>query len=218
MKRQTAIILTILTLSLTAQAQTPLSTSSDTAHYTIGAYVAKWMQKNGMAVSNFEMFKAGIADVQNGKPLAIADSTIGQRVAGYQTSIQLAQNIQMEQELFANLRGKQGVGALPSGVHYIVIKKGEGKRPAASDTITFQAVGVFPDGTVFENTIEKEQAITNITANLIPGLRDAVQLMPEGSTWRIFVPAAQGYGTKGVPNLIPPNMALVFEITLEEIR
>ena len=110
------------------------------------------------------------------------------------------------------------MGALPSGVHYIVIKAGTGTRPAASDTVVMNVIGVFPDGTLFENTAEKEKPIQNVVSNLIPGLSEAVQIMPEGSVWRIFVPSALAYGTAGLPNVIPPNTALVFEITLEEVK
>ncbi len=53
---------------------------------------------------------------------------------------------------------------------------------------------------------------------MIPGLKEAMQLMPEGSKWRIFVPSALAYGPAGLPNIIPPNTALVFDITLEEVK
>ena len=207
----------LFSISLSAQEATNLETSSDTAHYTLGAFVGKWMVNNGFSISDFAMFQTGMTDVQTGKELAIPDSAINSTVAAYQLSIQNERSRQMEQQLFAELKGKPGVGALPSGVHYIVIKAGTGNRPAASDSIVFDAIGVFPDGNLFENTIEKGQPIRNITSNLIPGLSEAVQIMPEGSTWRVFVPSAMAYGPQGVPNLIPPNTALVFEITLNEV-
>lgn len=219
MKNKITTIITIcLTLSLSAQAQTTLETSSDTAHYTLGAFVAKWMQNNGMAISDFEMFKNGITDVQEGKGLAIADSTINQRVAGYQTSIQSARNRQLEAQLFADLKGKSGVGVLPNGVNYIVMQEGQGELPRTSDSIVIDAVGVFPDGKLFESTIQKGEPIRTTMADLIPGLKSALQFMREGSKWRIFVPSALGYGPAGLQNVIPPNMALVFEITLKEVK
>jgi FKBP-type peptidyl-prolyl cis-trans isomerase len=124
----------------------------------------------------------------------------------------------MEDQLFASLKGKPGVGALPDGVHYIVVKMGTGIRPAAKDTVVINAIGIFPDGTVFEDTYRKKKAITTLTINLIPGLNEAIQLMPEGSTWRIFIPSVLGYGPAGLPNVIPPNTALVFDINLMEVR
>ncbi|MEX2427365.1 MAG: FKBP-type peptidyl-prolyl cis-trans isomerase [Bacteroidales bacterium] len=219
MKKQiTTFLAIILTITLSAQETTNLETSSDTAHYTLGAFVGKWMVNNGFSISDFEMFKMGMTDVQTGKELAIPDSAINSTVASYQLSIQSERSRQMETQLFADLRGKEGVGALPSGVHYIVIKAGTGARPTASDTVVMNVIGVFPDGTLFENSAEKEKPVQNVVSNLIPGLSEAVQIMPEGSKWRIFVPSALAYGTAGLPNVIPPNTALVFEITLEEVK
>ena len=124
---------------------------------------------------------------------------------------------QMEEQLFAALKGKPGIGALPNGVHYLVLEEGSGIRPTANDSIVFSAVGVFPDGTLFEDTRKKGQPIKNITSGLIPGLNTAIQLMHEGSKWRIFIPSALAYGSTGLQNLIPSNMALIFDITLEEV-
>jgi FKBP-type peptidyl-prolyl cis-trans isomerase len=124
----------------------------------------------------------------------------------------------MEEQLFAALKGKPGVGALPDGVHYIVIKAGTGVRPTAKDSIVINAIGIFPDGKVFENTVEKKKPITTLTGTLIPGLNETLQLMPEGSVWRIFVPSALAYGPAGLQNVIPSNSALVFDITLMEVK
>jgi FKBP-type peptidyl-prolyl cis-trans isomerase len=132
--------------------------------------------------------------------------------------MQNARSQAMEQQLFAALKGKAGVGALPNGVQYIVIKAATGIRPLPADTVVINAIGVFPDGTVFEDTFQKKKAITALTSNLIPGLNEAIQLMPEGSAWRIFIPSVLAYGPAGLPNVIPPNMALVFDITLMEVK
>ncbi len=107
---------------------------------------------------------------------------------------------------------------MPNGVNYIVVKAAQGIRPTAADTVVINAIGVFPDGTVFEDTFQKKQPITTATNKLIPGLSEAIQLMPVGSVWRIFVPSVLGYGPAGIPNRIPPNTALVFDITLMEVK
>ena len=219
----TTILILILFTTLSAQQaeqkqQIKLNSKADTLNYSLGVFVGNWMVNNGFTISNLQVFNQGMADLMTNKPRVITDSTIVPIITEYQLSIQNERSKQMEEELFNDLRGKKGVGALPSGVHYIVMKNGEGPRPSANDTITFNTVGVFPDGTVFENTIEKEQPLTNVVANLIPGLNEAVQLMPEGATWRNFIPSAMGYGPAGVANLIPPNMALVFEITLLDVK
>jgi FKBP-type peptidyl-prolyl cis-trans isomerase len=218
MKVQFTFLLLFLLSTISAQPSARLSSPSDTLQYSLGVFVGQWMVNNGFSISDFEMFKKGMTDVQTGKELAIPDSAINSTVASYQLSIQSERSRQMEEQLFADLKEKTGVGALPSGVHYIVIKAGTGARPVASDTVVMNVIGVFPDGTVFENTAEKEEPVKNVVSNLIPGLSEAVQIMPEGSVWRIFVPSALAYGTAGLPNVIPPNTALVFEITLEEVK
>ena len=217
------------TISIFAQQQTAkpavatqpvakLSSAADTLQYTLGAFIGQWMVKNSFAISNQALFNKGMDDVLKNRPRSVTDSTIAQIVAAYQLSTQNARSRQMEEQLFAALKGKPGVGALPDGVHYIVIKAGTGVRPAAADSVVINAIGIFPDGTVFEDTFQKKQTITTLTSNLIPGLNEAIQLMPEGSVWRVFIPSVLAYGSAGLANVIPPNMALVFDVTLMEVK
>lgn len=195
-----------------------LTSQTDTLQYAIGAFIGEWMVKNSFQVNNANLFLLGMDDALKNKELAIADSSIAPIVAAYQLSAQNERSRLLEEQLFASLKGKAGIGVLPSGVNYIVVKTGTGNRPNASDTIVFNAKGIFPDGTVFEDTYKKGEAITNVLSNLIPGLNEAIQLMPVGSVWRIFIPSALAYGSTGLQNVIPPNTALVFDITLMEIK
>jgi len=195
-----------------------LNSSFDTLQYSLGAFIGQWLINNGFTVNNHELFNRGMEDILLNKPRAINDSAIVPIIAAYQLSTRNERNRQMEEQLFSNLKGKPGVGVLPNGVHYIVIKAGTGIRPMAHDTIEINAIGVFPDGTVFENTYQTKQVITTVPGSMIPGLNEAVQLMPEGSTWRIFIPSALAYGVAGLENMIPGNMALVYDINLEKVK
>jgi FKBP-type peptidyl-prolyl cis-trans isomerase len=219
----------LFTISISAQQQlakttgvppavVKLNSPADTLQYSLGAFIGQWMVKNGFTVANPVLFKRGMDDVLQNKKLAVTDSTIVPIVSAYQLSTQNARSRQMEEQLFAALKGKPGVGALPDGVHYIVVKMGTGIRPTAADSVVFNAIGIFPDGTVFEDTFQKKQTITTLTGNLIPGLNETIQLMPEGSVWRIFIPSVLAYGSTGLSNLIPPNTALVFDITLMAVK
>jgi len=219
----------LITISLAAQqpaakpatqsaAPAKLTSAADTLQYTLGAFFGQWMVKNGFTVTNQTLFKRGMDDVLQKKPLALADTIISPLIASYQQLIQNTRSRQLEDQLFAALKGKPGVGVLPNGVHYIVVKASQGVRPTPADSVVINAIGVFPDGTVFEDTFQKKKPITTLTSQLIPGLSEAVQLMPVGSVWRIFVPAALGYGPAGLQNVIPPNTALVFDITLMEVK
>jgi FKBP-type peptidyl-prolyl cis-trans isomerase len=222
-----AVLLITVSTSAQPQAQKPVSeqntlikltSPADTLQYTLGAFIGQWLVKNGFAINNPALFKKGMDDVMQKKPLLITDSTIVRRIATYQLSMQNERNRQLEEQLFAALKGKPGVGALPDGVHYIVVKAGTGIRPTAKDSIVINAIGLFLDGTVFEDTFQKKKTITTLTSALIPGLNETIQLMPQGSVWRIFVPSALAYGPAGLSNVIPPNTALVFDITLMEVR
>lgn len=219
----------LFTISISAQQQlakstnvpqtlVKLSSPADTLQYTLGAFIGQWMVKNSFTVTNPVLFKRGMDDVLQNKKLAVTDSTIVPIVSAYQLSTQNARSRQMEEQLFAALKGKPGVGALPDGVHYIVIKMGTGVRPTAADSIVINAIGIFPDGTVFEDTFQKKKAITTLTGNLIPGLNETIQLMPEGSVWRVFIPSVLAYGSAGLANVIPSNTALVFDITFMEVK
>jgi FKBP-type peptidyl-prolyl cis-trans isomerase len=195
-----------------------LLTRADTIQYSLGAYIGQWFVKNGFNISNKALFQRGMDDALQSKKLAVNDTVIAPIVASYQISLQNARSKALEEQLFTSLKGRPGVGVLPDGVNYIVVKSGTGLRPAAKDTVVINAIGIFPDGTVFEDTYQKKQAITTLTSNLIPGLSEAVQLMPEGSTWRIFIPSVLAYGPAGLPNRIPPNMALVFDGNLVQVK
>jgi FKBP-type peptidyl-prolyl cis-trans isomerase len=220
----------LITISLSAQQQQPqkpisvqntlikLTSPADTLQYTLGAFIGQWLTKNGFTITNPVLFKRGMDDVLQNKPLSITDSTIVKRISTYQLTMQNERNRQLEEQLFAALKGKPGVGALPDGVHYIVVKMGTGARPTPKDSIVINAIGIFPDGTVFEDTFQKKKSITTVTSSLIPGLNESIQLMPEGSVWRIFIPSALAYGPAGLANVIPANTALVFDITLVEVK
>jgi FKBP-type peptidyl-prolyl cis-trans isomerase len=219
----------LITISISAQQQTQkpvsvpqtlikLSSPADTLQYTLGAFIGQWLSNNGFAISNPVLFKRGMDDVLQKKPLSVTDSTIVRRIAAYQLSMQNERSRQMEEQLFSTLKGKPGVGVLPDGVNYIVIKMGTGIRPTIKDSVMINAIGIFPDGTVFEDTFQKKKAITALTGALIPGLNETIQLMPEGSVWRIFIPSALAYGPAGLANIIPPNTALVFDVTLMEVK
>lgn len=212
------ILVLFISSCLYAQEKIELQNVTDSLDYSLGVFVGNWIAQEGLTINKLNLFNQGIIDLMKENQLAVNDSTIMPFIASYQLSIKNERNRQMEAKLFSNLKGKNGVGVLPNGVHYIIIKKGDGIRPEATDSILYHIVGLFPDGTIFENTSEQQRPITNSVSNLIPGLSEAVQMMREGAVWRIFIPSILAYGSAGFRTLIPPNMALVYEISLEEVK
>jgi FKBP-type peptidyl-prolyl cis-trans isomerase len=191
-----------------------LTTPNDSLQYTLGAYLGQWVTNNGFAVTNADLFIKGMNDVLTNKTLMIPAATVAAKLDSYQKRLISAKSSQQERLLFENIRGKAGVGAMPNGVSYIIMKAGNGVRPRLTDSISIHVKGLLPDGKLFEDTYAKKTPLRGTPATYIPGLKEALQIMPAGSTWRIFVPSALGYAEKGVPGVVPAYSALIFEVEL----
>ena len=105
----------LLTISLSAQPPARLSSPSDTLQYSLGVFVGQWMVNNGFEVEDKELFNRGMDDLMMKRPLAVTDSTIVPIITSYQLSIQSERSRQMEEQLFADLKGKRGWEPCPVG-------------------------------------------------------------------------------------------------------
>jgi len=118
-------------------------------------------------------------------------------------------------QLAAN-RARPGVTSLSSGVQYRVLKSGNGKRPGAANSVLCRYKGTLADGTVFDASDDKAPALLKVTG-LVPGLEEAVQLMPAGSQWEVVVPPQLGYGARGREG-VGPNAVLTYVVELVGIQ
>lgn len=109
---------------------------------------------------------------------------------------------------------KKGVTTTKSGLQYEVIKEGTGPKPAATDRVNVHYHGTLIGGKVFDSSVERGQPITFGVQEVIKGWTEALQLMPVGSKWRIFIPSALAYGEQGAGSDIGPNEALIFDVEL----
>lgn len=194
-----------------------LKNSQDSVQYALGAFVGDYLGKAGFTNINAALFLSGMNDVLVGNKRKITDSLIYPYIVAYKIYNQSAQARALETQLFNELKNKTDLGRLPSGVQYKVIKPGKGPRPSETDSVVIHFKGTLPDGSVFENTYLKNTPVLTTPATLVPGLNEALQLMPVGATWEVFIPSALGFGAKGSNN-IPPNSALLVTIELMEIR
>jgi FKBP-type peptidyl-prolyl cis-trans isomerase len=199
-------------------AQLKLSTQADSAQYILGAYLGLYINAQGMTITNPDLFLKGMDDALARKELLVNADSINFFMSQYIGTSVMEKNIALEKELFTSLKSMEGVGSLPSGVYYMVAKNGTGRRPLANDSITINIKGYLPEGAVFEDTYTTNQPLTTTPMNLIPGMRDAIQIMPEGSSWRIFIPSSQAYGANGIQGLIPAYSALVFDVDLIKVK
>lgn len=124
-----------------------------------------------------------------------------------------------EQEKFLQENAsKEGVITLPSGLQYLVIKNGEGAKPGPNTMVTVHYDGSLINGKVFDSSYKRGAPATFGVHQVIKGWTEALQLMPVGSKWRLFIPAALGYGERGAGGSIPPNATLIFDVELISMR
>jgi len=122
------------------------------------------------------------------------------------------------EKFLAENKNKEGVITLPSGLQYKVITDGTGPKPTAEDTVVTHYTGTLLDGTEFDSSVSRGQPATFGVTRVIKGWTEALQLMPVGSKWQLFIPGDLAYGAAGMVPKIGPNAVLTFEIELLEIK
>ena len=138
-----------------------------------------------------------------------------------QAFLQGAQGLKNKQDgaaFLAENKTRDGVVALPSGLQYRILKAGEGSKPTAEDTVVCNYRGTLIDGTEFDNSAKRAQPATFTLDKIIKGWKEALQLMPVGSRWQLFVPADLAYGERAAGHGIGPNATLVFDLELLAIQ
>ncbi|NCI45782.1 FKBP-type peptidyl-prolyl cis-trans isomerase [Sediminibacterium soli] len=200
-----------------ASGQGVLKSKEDSAQYAAGVYIAQWILANGFQYFNPNTFMLGIEDRLR-KKTSISDSTAFAIIANYKEGVARDLSKKMETNLFTMLRDKQGLGKLPSGVQYLVRTKGAGPRPSEEDSILINFRGALADGTVFEDTYAKKISVATTPKALMPGMNEAVQMMPAGSVWELYIPSEMAYGEKGNGRNIPPNNAVIILVELVTVK
>jgi FKBP-type peptidyl-prolyl cis-trans isomerase FklB len=114
-------------------------------------------------------------------------------------------------------KAKAGVVTLPSGLQYKILKEGTGPKPTASDSVVCDYRGTLINGTEFDSSYKRGQPATFPVTGVIKGWTEALQLMPVGSKWQLFIPSDLAYGEPGRPG-IEPNSTLIFEVELHSIE
>jgi FKBP-type peptidyl-prolyl cis-trans isomerase FklB len=125
--------------------------------------------------------------------------------------------IDQNEAFLAKNKTKAGVTTTASGLQYEVIKMGTGPKPTAQNTVKVNYVGTLIDGTEFDSSIKRNQPATFPVSGVIPGWTEALQLMPVGSKFKLYLPASIAYGATGAGEVIKPFSTLIFEVDLLEI-
>lgn len=115
-------------------------------------------------------------------------------------------------------KSKSGVVTLEDGLQYKILSEGKGAKPTLNDIVTVNYEGRLVDGTVFDSSYKRGQPATFQVSGVIPGWTEALQMMPVGSTWELYIPAALAYGRDGMPPVIGPNETLIFKVNLISVK
>lgn len=126
-------------------------------------------------------------------------------------------NKQAGKEFLAENAKRSGVVVLPSGLQYEVLAEGKGRKPKATDKVQCHYHGTLIDGQVFDSSIQRGTPAVFGVNQVIPGWVEALQLMPEGSRWKLYIPSDLAYGEQGAGGSIPANATLIFEVELIKI-
>lgn len=218
MKRTTfgAFIFCLLLISNRASAQNE-ATKMDSTSYSLGVLMAQSLKDQGVSGLNWEQLTQGIADVLEDRELKVSVMDANSRVQEYFKGLQAKKFesiIQAGEQFLAENGQRPEVTTLESGLQYEILQKGDGPIPADTNRVTVHYTGKLLDGTVFDSSVERGQPATFGVTQVIKGWVEALQLMPTGSKWRLFIPYDLAYGERGAGQKIPPYSMLVFDVEL----
>ena len=192
----------------------------DKFSYAIGLGIGQNLLSMGAQGINVEDFAQAIADVLNRKETAISHNEAREIVNKYFMELEEkmnAENIEKGKAFLEENAKKEGIVTLPSGLQYEVITEGNGKKPSATDRVKCHYEGTLIDGTLFDSSIKRGQPAVFGVNQVIKGWVEALQLMSEGSKWRLYIPSELGYGAQQAGEMIPPHSTLIFDVELIEV-
>lgn len=202
-----------------------LETEADSAGYAIGILVGtnnKQQVENapGGADINLDAMVAAFSVASKGEEGAMTTEEADQVIrrffeAAGEREGQL--NLEEGNAFLEENKSREGVKTTASGLQYEVITEGDGPIPSADDRVRVHYHGTLIDGTVFDSSVERGEPAVFGVGQVIPGWTEALQLMPVGSKWKVYIPSDLGYGERGAGADIGPNTTLIFEVELLEI-
>lgn len=216
----TSLVAVALFCSLSSVAQTivPLKTSVDSLSYAIGVNVGENLKRQGVN-ANVEVFAQAIKDVLASKKLVISAEESNNFIQSYfekEFAKKANANKSAGVKFLAENKTKPGIVTTASGLQYQVLVAGTGEKPTSADRVKVHYQGSLLDGTVFDSSIKRGEPATFGVTQVISGWVEALQLMPVGSKWKLFIPSELAYGPQGPPS-IGPDQLLIFEVELLEI-
>lgn len=214
--------------SKTQAAPLVLKTDSQKISYAIGMGLGKNIKRDAIEVDPAILLR-GLKDAMSGNKLLLTDEEAKAAITALNTKVRAkeeekakvaALENKMKGDAFlAQNKTKPGVVTLPSGLQYKIISQGTGPRPTADDTIKCNYRGTLVDGAEFDSSYKRGEPIKIPVGQVIKGWTEAIELMPVGSKWELYIPSDLAYGERGAPGSpIAPNSTLIFEVELLSIE
>jgi FKBP-type peptidyl-prolyl cis-trans isomerase len=216
----------------TAAAPLVLKTPKDKASYALGMNVGKGLGANLKQQSveiNQAILLRGLRDALAGSKTLLTDEEMKAALTQLQTEVRARQMEKLKlaadagkkegAEFLEANKAKEGVVTLPDGLQYKILTEGTGPKPTVTDSVTCNYRGTLLNGTEFDSSYKHGQPATFQIDRVIKGWTEALQLMPVGSKWQLFVPSDLGYGDPGEPRAgIGPGATLIFEVELLSVQ
>jgi FKBP-type peptidyl-prolyl cis-trans isomerase FklB len=211
-----------------ASSNSPFKTNKEKASYALGMNVGTSLHRQSVDIDP-DLFAQGLKDAMSGKKPLITEEEGRAALMQLQTDVRAQQAQKMKEEGDANKKegdaylagnkSKPGVVTLPSGLQYKILKEGTGPKPTANDTVECNYTGTLINGTEFDSSAKHGGPAKFPVNGVIKGWTEALQLMPVGSKWQLFIPSDLAYGERGTPDgSIGPNSTLVFDVELLSIE
>ncbi|MEZ4901067.1 MAG: FKBP-type peptidyl-prolyl cis-trans isomerase [Spirosomataceae bacterium] len=199
----------------------------DSVAYSIGMNIAQNLKSQGLDKLNVSLLSKAINDVLKSGKTDLSESEAQMLLGNYFNRLQTQRQAEEAKKYEANKmagekfleenKKKTGVVTLPSGLQYEILKAGEGAKPTINNTVKTHYHGTLPDGTIFDSSVQRGEPAEFPVGGVIQGWVEALQLMPVGSKWKLYVPYNLAYGERAAGAAIKPYSALIFEVELLEI-
>lgn len=201
----------------------------DRISYALGLSMGNNFRASGINEINVDDFAQGVEAVFSGHEPKMTYDEAKQEIQTYFEALQARQeeaakkaaeiNEQAGKQFLTENGKRVEVQTTPSGLQYEILQEGNGPRPTDKDKVTVHYTGKLIDGTVFDSSVERGEPATFGVTQVIPGWVEALQLMNEGSKWRLFIPSQLAYGPHGAPQAgIGPNATLIFDVELIKVN
>lgn len=193
----------------------------DKLSYAVGMSMASNLMNSGLRNLDVDSFVKAFTEIMGNASTSMSSEEANQLIQDYfskQQENMLTNNLEEGIAFLEANKKKENVVALPSGLQYEILTEGSGPKPKATDKVRCHYHGTLLDGTVFDSSVQRGQPAVFGVNQVIKGWVEALQLMPVGSKWRLYIPSDLAYGERGAGGSIEPNSTLIFDVELLSIE